>query len=170
MIEPDFRLKYQYRANFLRVEEKARYNIASMTPCKRSKFWDPANGPPDQWIHHTSLAMVFWNALAVVLHDVGSKGSSVMKPRSLYLRGARPCKVSMCWSSSWSLRFTSASLTRCVLKGHGGKWVGVDPSFEWGKGEHLLAHLDSLVLWKERAPPTRYLAGAEVIIASTYCS
>lgn len=72
---------------------------------------------------------------------MGSKRWFDGEAKVLCLYGAGPCKASMCWSSSRSLRSTSTSLIRYVSKGYGGEQVRVDPSSNRGEGECLLAHL-----------------------------
>lgn len=72
-----------------------------------------------------------------------SKGSSVVKPRSSFLGCVKPCKTSKHLFISRNLRSISASLARYAAGDWGDKRAGVDPSFDWVEGEHLLVCLES---------------------------
>lgn len=117
-MEPNFRLEYQYHTDFLRVKRKAWYCTTLLAPCKSIIILKPYRwytGSVDPSYAFSYGILKCFDSGSCIMR--ASKGGLVIKPRSLFLGGAKPYRISRRRFISRNLRSTSTSLAGCVVEG-----------------------------------------------------
>ena len=85
-MDPGFKLKYQYRADFFKIAGNAWHNTISITPCKSMVILTPcrwSTGFPDLSEVSSSGVLKYLDKASSMIW--APKGGSVVNPRSSFL-------------------------------------------------------------------------------------
>lgn len=122
-----------------RVEGKARYNTSSVALfryIRALKLFKWSIGLVDSsYMSSCSTLKCLGSGFVIIW---ASNSGSMMSPRSSSLAKARPQMVSICWSNSWNLWSSLASLAACASKCIKGDRAKVDPSSNYSKWHRSL--------------------------------